>query len=79
MTSESIDIFLIDRYLNIKDTIKILKDWISYEEGLYFVEIDDEGMSKYDLFIGDMVLIDSSCEINNGDVVVIVKRKSFVC
>lgn len=74
LTSESIDIFLIDRYLNIKDTIKILKDWISYEEGLYFVEIDDEGMSKYDLFIGDMVLIDSSCEINNGDVVVIVKE-----
>lgn len=74
LSNESRDIFLIDRYLNIKDTIKILKDWIPYKEGLYFVEIDDEGMSKHDLFIGDMVLIDSDCEINEGDVVVVLKE-----
>lgn len=74
LTPDSRDIYLIDRYLNIKDTIKILKYWIPYKEGLYFVEIDDEGMSKYDLFIGDMVLIDSNCEINNGDIVVILKE-----
>lgn len=73
LSSKSMDICLIDRELRIIDRIKILKEWVQYSSDLYFVQLDDEGMGRCDLFRGDIVLINVSCKINDLDVVVILK------
>lgn len=74
VTNESLDICLLNRELNIKGFVKVFKQWMNYKEDLCFVEIDDEGMGRYDLFRGDIVLIDRGSKIENGDVVVILKN-----
>lgn len=76
MTKESLDICFLDRDLRIRDYIKILKEWINYDfNELCFVEIDDEGMGKYDLFRGDIVLIEKKSSVGNNQIVAILKDK----
>lgn len=74
MSHKSIGIPFLDKNLNYRDESIILKSWIDESRELYFVEIDDEGMGREDLFRGDIVLIDKSCRIENGDVVIIIKN-----
>ena len=54
-------------------SINVLKNWTCFDENLKFIEINDEGMAKYDLFRGDKVLINTCFEINTKDVFVILK------
>lgn len=78
MTNKSLDICFLDRNLKIRDYIKVLKCWINdgYDlNELFFVEIDDEGMGKYDLFRGDIVLIQRKINIYNDQIVAILKDK----
>lgn len=73
LSSKGKDICLVDRDLRIINRIKILGEWVRYNTDLYFVQLDDEGMGRCDLFRGDIVLINASCEIHDLDVVVILK------
>lgn len=76
VTNESINVDLMDENFKIKNSILIFKNWILENKihSLNFVEISDEGMGKQDLFRGDIVLINTEDEINNGDVVAILKE-----
>lgn len=73
ITCDSMEIFLLDRSLKIKDSIKVISNWIFNNQNLFFLEIDDEGMGKYDLFRGDIVLVDKKTPIKDKDIVVILK------
>lgn len=77
VTFESSEIFLLDRNLKIKDSIKVINNWIVNDNNFFFIEIDDEGMGKYDLFRGDIVLLNRQAPIINGDVVVI-SRDNYI-
>ena len=75
MTFESMEIFLLDRTLKIKDSIKVINNWLVNNKNLFFLKIDDEGMGKYDLYREDIVLVDKESKIKNNDIVVILKDK----
>lgn len=73
LTDECFEIDFINERLEKVSSINVLSSWTCFSKDLKFIEINDEGMAKYDLFRGDKVLIDTSFEINTKDVLVILK------
>ncbi len=75
VSNESMEVdSIFDNFVN-ENSICVLRDWVKCDiSSLKFVEISDEGMGKYDLSRGDIVLIDTSVITNNQDVVVILRH-----
>lgn len=74
MTNYCVDVDFLNRKLKSKGFVKILKSWSNIDpKKLFFIEIDDEGMGKNDLFRDDIVLIEKFSNYESGDVVVILK------